>query len=263
MSGLFINAPLDGVLKRYDGVVIGALALTTLTAAVYTVLGIGMGMSAWEMTAMPTDMPMPTRAWTPLYALMLFLMWWIMMIAMMLPSAAPMILLYARVGRRKRIALGDPASGFFCLGYLVVWGVFSLGATMIHGIGEHVALINGMMVVSGAWMSALIFIAAGIWQFLPIKARCLEACRQPIEFLSKIWAPGRIGAFQMGLRHGLFCVGCCWAMMLLLFVGGVMNLYWIAGLAGLALIEKLCAKWRLVPYAIGCGFLLMGGLMLV
>lgn len=263
MSGWIANVSLNGVLRRYDSVVIGALVLTTLVAAVYTLLGIGMNMSAWEMTAMPSNMPMPVSAWTPMHASMMFLMWWIMMIAMMLPSAAPMILLYSRVGRRQHKADSIHTSGLFGIGYLVVWGAFSLGATIVHGVGEHVALINGMMAVSGTWLAFVIFITAGVWQFLPMKARCLEACRQPIEFLSKIWTPGRVGAFQMGLQHGLFCVGCCWAMMLLLFVGGVMNLYWIAGLAGLALIEKLGAKWRLVSYAIGCGFMLMGGLMLM
>lgn len=263
MSGQLTNVSLDGILRRYDRVVIGALVLTTLAATIYTVLGIGMDMSAWEMTTMPSDMPMPIRAWTPMHALMMFLMWWVMMIAMMLPSAAPMIMLYARVGKRRRSTIGDPATGFFCLGYLVVWGMFSLGATILHGIGEHVALINGMMAVSGVWLGGVIFIAAGVWQFLPVKARCLEVCRQPIEFLSKIWAPGRIGAFQMGFQHGFFCVGCCWAMMLLLFVGGVMNLYWIAGLAGLVLAEKTGARWRLLPYAIGVGFIIMGCLMLL
>lgn len=262
MSGWITSVSLEGVLRRYDGVVIGALVLTTLGAAVYTLLGIGMNMSAWEITAMPNNMPMPVSAWTPMYALTMFSMWWVMMIAMMLPSAAPMILLYSRVGRRRQKANRMHASGFFSVGYLVVWGVFSLGATIVHGIGEHIELINGMMAVSGGWLASAIFIAAGVWQFLPIKMRCLEACRQPIEFLSKIWVPGRIGAFQMGLQHGLFCVGCCWAMMLLLFVGGVMNLYWIVALAGLALVEKLGTKWRLVPYAIGCGFMLLGGLML-
>jgi len=262
VSGRIANISLNNIIKRYDGLVIGALALTILMAATYTGLGIGMNMSAWEMTAMPNDMPMPVRAWTPIDALMMFLMWWIMMIAMMLPSAAPMIMLYSRVGKRRHKAIITRASSFFCIGYLMVWGAFSLGATIIHGIGEYIELINGMMAVSGAWLASIIFIFAGVWQFLPIKSHCLEVCRQPIEFLCKVWAPGPIGAFQMGLRHGLFCVGCCWVMMLLLFVGGVMNLYWIAALAGLSLIEKFTSRWRLVPYAIGCGFMLMGGLML-
>jgi len=263
MFGQAFNVSLGEALRRYDGMAVGALSLTTLAAAAYTVLGIGMDMSAWEMTAMPRDMPMPVHVWTVVDALMMFLMWWIMMIAMMLPSAAPMILLYTRVGQRRARHLNPPFPGYFCAGYLIMWGAFSLAVTVIHGIGEQVQLVNGMMAISGTWLAATVFFVAGVWQFLPVKARCLDACRQPIAFLSKIWVSGRIGALQMGLRHGLFCVGCCWAMMLLLFVGGVMNLYWIAGLAVLVLVEKIASGWQFTPYALGGGFMLMGVLMLV
>jgi len=263
MSGLSIFASLNSVLGRHERMTIGALALITLVAAIYTVMGIGMDMSAWEMTGMPSDMPMPVHAWSAIDAFMMFLMWWIMMIAMMLPSAAPMILLYLRVGQRRDQRVNSPSPGYFCFGYLAMWGAFSLGATLLHAVGEQVHVINGMMAITGHGIAGSIFILAGLWQFFPLKSRCLEACRQPVQFLSKIWASGRMGALRMGLCHGLFCVGCCWAMMLLLFVGGVMNLYWIAGLAVLALIEKIASRWRYTPHAIGSGFMMMGGLMLV
>lgn len=256
-------ASLNSVLGRHERMTIGALALITLVAAIYTVMGIGMDMSAWEMTGMPSDMPMSVHAWSAIDALMMFLMWWVMMIAMMLPSAAPLILLYTRVGQRRGQQFSSSSPGYFCFGYLIMWGAFSLGATLLHAVGEQVHLVNGMMAIAGHWLAGCVFILAGIWQFSPIKSRCLEACRQPVQFLSRIWASGRMGALRMGLRHGLFCVGCCWAMMLLLFVGGVMNLYWIAGLALLALIEKIASRWPYTPYAIGFGFMIMGGLMLV
>jgi predicted metal-binding membrane protein len=167
-----------------------------------------------------------------------------MMIAMMIPSAAPMILLYARVFRhgqaRGQIAASLVPTGAFAAGYLVCWLGFSALATALQYTLEQAALVHGMWMWSTSrWLTAGLFVAAGLFQLTPVKAACLEHCRAPAAFLSRHWRPGRLGAFRLGLVHGAYCLGCCWALMLLLFAAGIMNLVWIAGLAILVLLEKL------------------------
>jgi len=240
-----------------------ALAAVSLFAWTYTVFGVGMNMSAIDMTGMPSDMPMPGVDWTPVNGLLMFAMWWVMMVAMMLPSAAPMLLLYQRVAARRNPDRHNIDMSLFAAGYLAIWAVFSLAATMLHAAGEVSGWINGMMVSASATLNAVLLIAAGIWQMTPVKHRCLEACRAPVAFLSRIWLPGTWGAFRMGISHGMFCVGCCWAMMLLLFVGGVMNLYWIVGLALFALAEKLMPGWPLFDRLVGGALILAGAIVLL
>ncbi len=249
---------ISDLLRRDRLVAVLALAGVSLVAWLYTAFGVGMNMSAIDMTGMPGDMPMPATVWTAANSVLMFAMWWVMMVAMMLPSAAPMLLLYQRVVSKRQPdrALGDML--VFGLGYLVVWGAFSLAATGLHAAGEYIGWVNGMMTSSSSLLNALLLISAGVWQLTPLKHRCLEACRTPIEFLSRIWRPGTSGAFRMGIVHGMFCVGCCWAMMLLLFVGGVMNLYWIGGLALFALAEKLTPGWPLLDRLTGAALIVAG-----
>lgn len=235
-----------------------ALMVISGAAWVYTILGIGMPMSAITMTGMPLDMKMPSQEWTLVRAVFMFFMWWVMMIAMMIPSAVPMIFLFDRVATRANP--DDRRIGSFVAGYIVIWGAFSLAATILHAFGEWTGLINGMMANASGYLGAVLLIGAGIWQLTDIKLKCLEACRSPAAFLSQIWRKGAFGAFRMGIAHGIYCVGCCWAMMLLLFYGGVMNLYWIVGLSGFVAVEKI------LPYSpviarlmgmtlIGCGLI--------
>lgn len=214
-----------------------ALLFIAAGAWAYTVLGVGMPMSAITMSFMPSDMAMPLPDWTPMRALLMFAMWWVMMIAMMIPSAIPMIFLYDRVA--SRIKPADRHVGLFVLGYIVIWGGFSFAATMLHAAGEWSGLINGMMASASGYLGAALLMGAGIWQFTDMKFKCLEACRSPAEFLSRIWRSGGTGALRMGVAHGIYCVGCCWALMLLLFYGGVMNLYWIVGLSVFVVLEKI------------------------
>ena len=238
-----------------------ALTVVSVVAWVYTALGIGMNMSAITMTGMPLDMPMPATRWNITASMLMFAMWWVMMVAMMLPSAAPMLLLYQRVVSRRRPARAFRDTWMFASGYLLIWGLFSLGATGLHAAGEMTGWINGMMTSASTILDAALLVVAGVWQLTPTKDRCLEACRSPVEFLSRIWRPGAYGALAMGIRHGIFCVGCCWAMMLLLFVGGVMNLYWIGGLALLVLAEKTVPRWPVVGWLTGGGLVLAGGVV--
>jgi predicted metal-binding membrane protein len=207
-----------------------------------------MGMSALEMTrlmlfphladdAMPgMAMPMPF-GWFSIVA-----MWWTMMIAMMVPGAAPLVLLYGAV-RRKASQARDHAYAsamFVVAGYLLVWLLFSLAAAALQWALVRAGLLSAMfMSSSSAMLSGIVLAAAGVYQLSPLKRACLVRCRGPVQFLTMHWRPGRFGAFTMGFRHGLWCVGCCWLLMLLLFVGGVMNLWWVVALTLLIAFEKL------------------------
>lgn len=250
-------------LGRDQALVTAALVVVTIAAWAYTWAGVGMPMSASDMTMMPLDMPMPLTVWSPLTSLVMFAMWWVMMVAMMLPSAAPMILLYTRVARKDRAPYGIARTAVFASGYLVIWGAFSLAATVLHAWGEQLGVLNGMMSSASDILSAGLLIAAGLYQLTSVKTRCLEACRAPVVFLARIWRPGIFGAFRMGIIHGAFCVGCCWALMLLLFVGGVMNLFWIGGLALLVLAERLSPRYGWLTPSVGVVCLGYGGWVLI
>lgn len=253
---------LESVLRRDRLVVVIALVAVIVLSWAYVLAGAGMGMSAFEMTRMTQTVgvidsaqpsmqgmstegtagggTMVTGVWTVGYAVVIFFMWWVMMFGMMLPSAAPLLLLFARMMRKEKNK-GAPyvPTGVFALGYVIMWAAFSAIATGAQWGLEASGLLSGIMVGTSAVLGAGLLIAAGVWQLTPWKNACLRHCRSPIGFLSAHWRPGRTGAFRMGLVHGAFCLGCCWFLMALLFYGGVMNLYWIIGLALYILIEKL------------------------
>ena len=180
------------------------------------------------------------KPWTPGDFGLMLLMWVIMMAAMMLPSAAPMILLFALVSRQAR-GQGHPFApvSVFVSGYLVVWAAFCVGATLLQWGLERAALLSPMMVSTSALLGGLLLIAAGAYQWAPIKAACLARCRSPVEFMTRHRRKGTFGALLMGMEHGIFCLGCCWVLMGLLFVGGVMNLLWVAAIAGFVMLEKI------------------------
>ena len=187
------------------------------------------------------DMAMPQmQSWGPLELGLLLLMWVIMMIAMMVPSASPMILMYTSTLWRRAHEHNVPTqTGMFVLGYLIAWTGFSVLATLAQWTMHATALLSAMMVSTSPVLGGVLLIMAGIFQWTPLKHACLRRCRSPLGFLMTEWRDGMQGALIMGLRHGLFCVGCCWALMALLFVTGVMNLLWIAVIAVFVLIEKI------------------------
>ena len=236
---------LERLLKRDRWLVIGALTVVVLLAWIYMLAGAGMSMA-----------PM---TWSPAYAVLVFVMWWIMMVAMMLPSASPAILLFATVGRRQEV-LGKPfvPAFMFLSGYLLVWGLFSLVATAAQWGLQQSDRFSMMTGSDSIWLSAAILIAAGLWQLTPLKQACLRHCRGPMQFMTHGFRPGVRGALQMGAEHGVYCLGCCWFLMGLLFYGGVMNLYWIAGLAIYVLIEKLAPTGVWISRASGVALLLWG-----
>ncbi len=256
---------LERILHNDRKIVLSTLIVVVLAAWAWLLAGAGMDMSGFEMTRhnlMGMDMMTPAT-WTFPYAILMFTMWWIMMIAMMLPSASPVILLAAGINRRSDAdtqPFGSVAA--FVLGYLLSWAGFSLAAVAAQWSLEKSQLINGMMQSSSKFLTAIILIAAGAWQFTPWKHSCLRHCRGPVEFLTRYRRPGNSGALAMGMRHGLYCLGCCWFLMALLFVGGVMNLAWVAGIALYVWIEKAAPAGMWVSRLVGASLVASGALIL-
>ena len=267
---------LESALARHRAVSIVALVVLTLAAWAWLLAGAGMAMrppvsldpnmtggadaSGMTMANMAMSSPSP---WSMGHIALFFSMWWVMMVGMMLPSAAPMILLYARAGMS-----GDtrfrPATGSFLTGYLVAWAAFSLVAALLQIILELVGLLVPITMASQSrWLSGAILISAGMYQLSPAKDVCLRQCQSPARFLSLHFRPGSIGALRMGLLHGAFCVGCCWLLMALLFVGGVMNLAWIALLTLMVAAEKLLPFGRYASLATGLACIAWGMVMLI
>lgn len=202
-------------------------------------------------------MPMASEVWTTSYLIPAFVMWAFMMVAMMLPSAMPMILLYARFSARS----GGNAAGtiLFAATYLLIWLLFSGLATVAQAALVETALASHTDVsLADRRLSGALLIAAGTYQLSPLKSACLNQCRSPLSFVMRFWRPGWKGGLRLGLLHGLFCLGCCWVLMLLLFVGGVMNLAWIAALTLIVTAEKLAPPSLPIRKTIAA-FLLLGG----
>lgn len=259
-------APLAALLRRDRTLVIVALVLVTALAWAY-LISYSMAMrepAADGMADMAAAMAPGFTAWSPAHALTIFGMWTVMMIGMMAPSASPMILLYVQVARRAAGAPFAPAA-WFAAGYLAGWSAFAAAATAAQWSLERAALLSSMMTGAGALLAGLLLLLVGAYQLTPFKQACLSQCRAPLNFIQGHggFRPGRIASLRLGFLHGAYCVGCCWALMALLFVGGVMNLVWVAGLAVLVLLEKLL-PWgkglgRAVGVAVlGAGLLLIG-----
>lgn len=213
---------------------------------------------AAAMDEMGSALAMPmTVAWTLRDWFVMTTMWIVMMIGMMLPSVSPMVAAYGgfNAGRRS-----TPA---FLLGYVVVWSLFAVAAAAGQWLLHGLALVTPMGVSASPALAGGLLVAAGVYQFTPLKRACLRSCRTPLAFLMTEWRDGRWGGLLMGVRHGVFCVGCCWALMGLLFVLGVMNLAWIAVLALIVLIEKLTPPGRLFGAATGFTLVLWGIALIV
>jgi predicted metal-binding membrane protein len=247
----------ESVLRRERAVVAAGLIAIAAVAWAYVWQGAGMGMSAMDMTTLslfphlqPDDMGEMDSSWPVVVA-----MWWVMMIAMMTPSAAPLVLLYGVVSRRHEGNAGNARLGSLLLlaGYLLAWLAFSIAAAAAQKALQPAGLLSEMMLWSrSAALSAAILAIAGLYQFSSLKHACLAQCRSPVRFLTEHWRPGRFGSLLLGARHGAYCVGCCWALMAVLFVGGVMNLVWIALLTVLVLVEKLAPAGPSIGNLSGC-----------
>ena len=225
------------------------MTLSQSRAALVAVIVATTGLAWYWIAAMGVDMYgamsgasawMMTPVWDVPHVALLFAMWTVMMVAMMLPSASPLLLIYSGVARRTEVPGYAPSNVYFvALGYLLVWTLFSAAATVLQRLLTATFVLNPMMELQSRRAIAGSLILTGLYQTLPIKGDCLKHCRAPVSFLTDHARAGAGGAFELGLRHGLYCVGCCWALMLLLLAGGVMNLWVIVGLSVFVAIEKL------------------------
>jgi predicted metal-binding membrane protein len=268
-----MNLGVEAALRRHRAITFAALALLVVLAWGWLIAGAGTGMEPLVSLAPPVAQPQampgmdmaptaPSTEWTAAGFAVTWLMWWVMMVAMMLPSAAPTILLYDRAATHAQPP-AHPASANFLLGYLLAWGLFSLSATALQSGLERSDLVTRMLMASQSrTLSGAILIAAGIYQLSPLKDVCLRHCRSPADFLTRHYQPGALGALRMGLLHGSYCVGCCWLLMALLFVGGVMNLAWIALLTLLVAGEKLLPFGRQFALVAGLGCIAWGAAIL-
>jgi predicted metal-binding membrane protein len=248
---------LEHVLRRDRLIVAVGMAGVVALAWVYLVAGAGIDMSM-------ADMPMEPMPWSTFYAALLFTMWWVMMIAMMVPSAAPMVLLFTAIKRKQGASVSPSIEAWiFLSGYLLIWAGFSLVAVSAQWGLERAGLLSMAMASTSATLGGVILLAAGLYQFTPVKSACLRYCQSPVLFLSRHWRPGVVGALRMGLRHGSYCLGCCWFLMALLFVSGVMNLVWIAGIALYVACEKLLPLGHRFSRASGVALIVSGTIVLV
>lgn len=249
-------------LLRHDrALVLAGLSLAIVLAWAWLLVGAGIEMDEMDMGGGQIMLMAPP--WTFGYAVLIFLMWTIMMAAMMLPSAAPAILLVLALTRQRGDAHAAHASGLFAVGYLAVWGGFSLIATGFQWALDRAGLLSEQMASASVMLAAALLIVAGIYQWTPWKRACLRHCRSPLEYLTRFWRQGTFGPLRAGARHGAFCLGCCWMLMALLFVGGLMNILWIAGLALLVLVEKLLPPGPRVSQLPGLVLIGWGGWTLV
>ena len=260
---MMLDEAVESTLKRDRLVVLGAIGFVVVLSWAYVLAGAGMNMSAFEMTTLSSGeggmgMMMPA-VWDLGYAGLMFVMWWVMMVAMMLPSATPMVLLFATINRKQKEG-GKPyvPTSLFASAYLIVWAGFSAVAVAVQWGLESVALISPMLVSASTILGGGLLIAAGIYQLTPLKQACLKHCRSPLQFVLTRWRSGSFGAFRMGLEHGVYCVGCCWFLMGLLFFGGVMNLYWIGGIAVFVLLEKTIPMGHWMSHVVGIALVIWG-----
>ena len=217
-------------------------------------------LASWYYMVFDMTMNMePVVQWDSADIAMLFLMWAVMMAGMMLPSVVPVILLVDRVNlQRKRRNSPYTQTLYFILGYLMVWTFYSLMITFIQWGLHHLALLSPMMVSANDFFSGGLLIIAGLYQWSPLKQRCLQLCRSPLSIITTQWKEGVVGAIKMGVTHGQYCLGCCWFLMAILFVTGVMNLKWILVLTVLVMVEKLVPKGEVVSKFIGAILIILG-----
>jgi predicted metal-binding membrane protein len=265
------DAAMEALLRRDRAIVAAALfVLAGLTWAYLLWLAADMGdmnMSGFRMIPAGMALMMPvTTPWNSTEFAFVFAMWAVMMVGMMMPSAAPMILIYARVGRqaaqqRKPFA----SSSWFASGYLLAWIGFALVATFGHWALEQGNWLTPDMAAASETLSGIVLVAAGLYQWTPLKDACLRQCQGPLLFIHRHggFRPKALGSLALGARHGCYCVGCCWALMAILFVGGAMNVLWIAAITIIVLLEKAVPGGRLISRISGAGLFAGGVWMFV
>ena len=246
----------QALLARVDRL-IHALALVILTGASWAYLVY----QDWAMRHMDViDMAMPGAGpWSAGDLALVFVMWAVMMMAMMLPSVLPLVLIHRRlVTMRLPHAASSAPTAMLVAGYLSMWTAFSVVATLMQWTLHTLAFISPGMVATNRWIASALLIAAGVYQWTPMKGACLSSCASPLQFLMTRWRDGVPGAWRMGVLHGAYCIGCCWMLMTLLFVYGVMNLAWIVAIAFYVFLEKLLPPNRWFARASGLALIALG-----
>ncbi len=261
----------ETILQRDRAVVAAALGAVTLLAWMYILrltAGMdmdGMDMSGWRSVSTGFDMVMTPadHPWTPREFVLTLTMWAVMMVGMMTPSAAPLALIYARAGQMTRATHPFASTGWLVAGYLLVWSAFALGATTLQWGLDAAGWLDWEMKTT-RWLASAFLMVAGVYQWTPLKHACLATCQSPLAFIQQMggFRGDAPGAIATGVQHGAYCVGCCWALMALLFVGGVMNPLWIAGLAIFALMEKIAPVGPWLSRALGA-VLIIAALLLI
>jgi len=244
------SAPLEALIRRDRVLVFSGVIAVTAIAWAYTIY---VAQTSADMGASMTMSMGNMRSWSGVDFCLMFVMWAVMMVAMMVPSAAPMLLIFATVNRRRK-AESRPyvSTGVFLSGYLIVWTAFAAVATLGNWGLHQASLLTSMMGESSSgYLGGGLLLTAGIFQWSRLKYVCLTNCRSPLGFLMSDWKDGVGGALKMGLSHGKYCLGCCWVLMALLFVLGIMNLVWIAALAAFVLAEKVVPAGEKVSKATG------------
>ncbi|MEM6462615.1 MAG: DUF2182 domain-containing protein [Pseudomonadota bacterium] len=274
------DAPPEPALRRDRLIVMAGLAVIILVSWAYAVTGAGMQMSALEMTRMEmmqmhrvlSGQPVMAEggtalnmtAWSAGYAITMFLMWWIMMIAMMLPTAVPMTLHYTTFAHKRdrddTILLSTAA---YVLGYVLIWGGFSIAGVILQWGLQRITLLTPMLVSDDLALDGFLILAAGIYQFLPMQRNALRYCRSCKQAMPSRWREGTGGALIMGVEEGISCLGVCWLLMGLMFVAGAMNIYWIVALSLLVLLQKHLPSGDLLGYFIGVVLTIWGARVLV
>jgi predicted metal-binding membrane protein len=254
------NGVAEIALRRDRIIVVSSLAVIMVLSWAY-VFSLASDMQNMDV---PMEIAMPQmQTWGATNFALTFVMWAVMMVAMMTPSAAPMILMFAGIQRRRQKQQAPYVStSVFLLGYLLIWAAFSVLASAAQWGLHAVSLLSPMMVSTSPVLGGILLLIAGIYQWTPLKHACLSKCQSPLGFVLNEWREGRWGALLMGLKHGGYCTGCCWSLMALLFVAGVMNLLWVAAIAGFILLEKVAPAGHRMGHAAGV-LMVAGGVVLL
>jgi predicted metal-binding membrane protein len=261
MSPMYQETQLEALFKRDRAIVIsGIVGISGLAWAYMFYMA-----SVMNNMEVGIKLPMPQmQSWAAVDFVLIFVMWSVMMVAMMVPSAAPMVLMFTNINRKRREQQNPfVPTGVFLLGYLVAWIWYSALATLAQWGLNTAALLSPMMVSTSPIVGGVLLLATGLFQFTSLKHACLTRCRSPLGFLLNEWRDGTRGAFIMGLRNGNYCVVCCWALMSLMFVAGVMSLLWMAIIAVFVLVEKVAPKGVWISRVSGLLFIVWGIWMLV
>ena len=256
------SGSLANVLRKDRFIIVFALLIMCVLSWLY-IIYLYNQMYPMNMDALFFAMPMTPRwGWTDF--VLLFLMWFVMMIAMMTPSVTPLVIIFALINRKRQQRKSPFVStGYLLSGYFLVWAAFSLFATLLQWLLQKISLLNPEMITTNKIVAGIILISAGIFQFTPLKNRCLRYCRTPISFIQQYWKDGRKGALRMGMQNGIYCLGCCWILMLLLFVSGIMNILWIAIISLFVLIEKVFPSTKIISTMAGLALIIYGAIFLM